>query len=128
VLPLFMVADLEHVLKALDGIAARWPHAVSFLFERARLLDTMGRYVDAEEGYRTVLLLDRHHFRALNDLGLLYHRHRLTNQAELCLRAAAIADPKNIVGATNLGLVLLEYGQLEAAKGELERAIALRPD
>ncbi len=121
-------APIETVLDSLEAVVAESPHAVSFLFERARVLEALGRDALAEEAYRAVLREDRTHFRALNDLGRLYHRNNLIRQAEVCFRAAVAADPQSVIGATNLGYVLFGRGDLQGAKLEFNRALALRPD
>jgi Flp pilus assembly protein TadD len=123
-----VIAQIENVLEKLEAVVTESPHAVSFLFERARALDALGRDQLAEEAYRAVLREDRSHFRALNDLGRLYHRHNCANEAEVCFRAAVAADPKNVLCATNLAFVLLGRGDLAGAKLEFMRALSLRPD
>ncbi|MGA3037523.1 MAG: tetratricopeptide repeat protein [Vulcanimicrobiaceae bacterium] len=123
-----MTAQIETVLESLEAIVAESPHAVSFLFERARVLEALGRDALAEEAYRAVLLEDRSHFRALNDLGRLYHRNKLIKEAEVCFRAAVAVDPHSVVGATNLGYVLFGRGDLQGAELEFNRALALHPD
>ncbi|MGD0052153.1 MAG: tetratricopeptide repeat protein [Vulcanimicrobiaceae bacterium] len=123
-----MPSALEAILQTLDSVLAQWPRAVSLLFERARALDALKRDDLAEAAYLAVIAEDPRHFRALNDLGLLCSRHRLTNEAEKYLRAAVEADPKSAIGAANLAFALLERGDLAAAKTEFERALAIRPD
>jgi tetratricopeptide (TPR) repeat protein len=123
-----MDGHLSDVLSALDEVVATYPRAASFLFERGRLHSTLGRDAAAEEDYRSVLRIDMRHFRALNDLALLYFRHKLLAQAEICLRAATVAEPENVIGATNHALILLERGQLEQARAEFERALAIDPE
>jgi len=123
-----MPSALEAILQTLDSVLARWPRAVSLLFERARALDALKRDDLAEAAYLAVIAEDPRHFRALNDLGLLYSRHRLPNEAEKYFRAAVEGDPKSAIGAANFAYVLLERGDLGAAKAEFERALALRPD
>jgi len=119
---------LESIVEALDAALASQPRSVSLLFDRAKLLTALGRDVDAEPAFHAVLAVDAHHFRALNDLALLYHRHGYVREAEACLRAATEADPASVIAATNLAAVLLERRDLIAAQREFERALQLRPD
>ena len=121
-------APIDTVLDSLEAVVAESPHAISFLFERARVLEALGRDMLAEEAYRAVLREDRRHFRALNDLGRLYHRNNLIREAEVCFRAAVAVDPNSVIGATNLGYVLFGRGDLQGAKLEFNRALVLRPD
>ncbi len=123
-----MPGPIETVLDSLEAVVAESPHAVSFLFERARALEALGRDALAEEAYKDVLREDRLHFRALNDLGRLYHRNNHIKEAEVCFRAAINADPQSVIGATNLGFVLFSRGDLQGAKLEFNRALVLRPD
>lgn len=119
---------LDDIVAALDRALAAYPQSVSLLFDRAKLFAALGRDIDAEPAYHAVLAADAEHFRALNDLGLLYHRNGFVREAEACFRAAVDADPSSAIAATNLASVLLERRDLLAAQRAFERALRVRPD
>jgi len=123
-----MPSPLETILETLETVLAQWPGAVSLLFERARALDALKRDGLAQAAYLAVITENPRHFRALNDLGLLYHRHGHTDEAERCFRAAVEADPQSATGAANLAYMMLVRGDLGGAETEFERALALKPD
>jgi tetratricopeptide (TPR) repeat protein len=98
------------------------------LFERARALEMKGDDAAAELAYRAVIAVDAMHFRAHNDLGLLYNRHGLAADALQCFVAAVAADDDNATGHANLGAMLLAAGEVATAKTHFEVALAQRPD
>ena len=124
----FGAAQAERLLAALDAVVAESPDALNLLFARAQVLLRLGRIGAAEEAFRAVLALDRRHFRALNDLGLLYYRYRHPKEAEVLLRAAVQAEPNNPIGLANLAQVLFDRGDFFGAKDAFERALEARPE
>jgi Flp pilus assembly protein TadD len=118
----------EIILHALDTVIASHPVATSLRFERARLLDGRGDATGAEAGFRSVIAIDPRHFRAHNDLGLLYYRQGRAVDALLCFVAAVEADEKNAAGHANLGVMLLQGDDLPGAKASFERALAIAAD
>lgn len=55
------------------------------------------------------------------------HRAGKTNDAITLARRIAQREPRNIDAANTLGMILFEAGQLEPARYQLERAVALAP-
>lgn len=119
--------SLERVLLALDEVTAQWPQATTFLFERARALDLLRRDDQAEAAYLTVLAQAPHHFRTLNDLGLLYHRKGLPTKAALCFQLAVEADPNSATAEANLAYMLFALGDLAGAQSHFDRALEIDP-
>ncbi len=115
-------------MAALATSIAVHPEATSLLFERARALEMTGDDVAAELAYRDVIAVDAHHFRAHNDLGLLYNRHGLAADALQCFVAAVAADDGNATGHANLGAMLLAAGDVATAREHFQLALARRPD
>jgi tetratricopeptide (TPR) repeat protein len=120
--------SLERILFALEKAVADWPAATSLLFERAKALDALRREELAEAAYLAVLTRNPRHFRALNDLGMLYHRNGLVPEATRCFELAVEADPNNATGEANLGFMLFAVDDLPRARAHFERALTLKPD
>jgi hypothetical protein len=97
------------------------------LFERARLLDRLGRSDDARQGYVTVLQRDPAHFGALNDLGMLLYKAGRGNEALTCFNAAVAKHPNNAIGHANLAFVLLRGGEAQLARDHYQAALQLDP-
>lgn len=62
------------------------------------------------------------------DLGVAYHRQAQNEPAEKAYRHAIGLDRMLAPAHTNLGLLLLEAGDAEAASGHLSYSLRLRPD
>lgn len=120
--------SLERILSALERTLALWPAATSLLFQRAKALDALRREELAEAAYVAVLAENPRHFRALNDLGLLYHRNGLVREATRCFELAVEADPNNPTGEANLGFMRFAANDLTRARAHFERALTLKPD
>jgi Flp pilus assembly protein TadD len=98
------------------------------LFERARIYDGLGDAEAAEADYQRVIALAPRHFRAHNDFGLLCYRRGRLVEALRCFLAAVDADGAKPAGHANLGVLLLAGDDLDGARAEFERALALDPD
>jgi Flp pilus assembly protein TadD len=118
----------DRIIAALDATLARFPGATSIRFARARSLELRGDDVAAELGYRAVIADDPGFFRAYNDLGLLYHRHGLADDARACFAAAVEADPRQATGHANLGAVALAGGDRATAEQAFTAALERDPD
>jgi hypothetical protein len=119
---------LERALKDAQTRLRNHPGSVSIMFERARLLDRLGRLDDARLAYVEVLQRDATHFGALNDLGMLLFKAGLRQDAFTCFNAAVAAHPREAIGHANLGFVLLRAGETQRAREQYETAVSLDPD
>ena len=85
-----------------------------------------GEYAEAERLYREVLAVEPSQPIALHLLGVLAH---MAGQGELALeliRAAIQHAPDYVAAHNNLGNVLRDMGDLEAAGAAYQRSIALK--
>src|SRR5262249_20079517 len=82
---------LERARKDVESRLRGRPAALDLKFERARLLDKLGRTDEARLVYVDVLKHDAAHFGALNDLGMLLYRAGLRAEALTCFQAAGAA-------------------------------------
>jgi Tfp pilus assembly protein PilF len=117
----------EIILNALGTVIGRFPGSAGMHFERARIFDGLGDAAAAEADYRRAIERDRRHFRAHNDLGLLYYRSGRLVDALHCFVAAVEADESAPAGHANLGVVLLAADDIAGAKEEFQRALVLEP-
>jgi len=118
---------LEKALKDVDSRLRGRPASLDLKFERARLLDRLGRSEEARKAYVEILQRDANHFGALNDLGMLLFRAGHRADALTCFNAAVAKHPANPVGRANLALVLLRGGDAVRAREQYEAAVELDP-
>ena len=118
---------LERALKDADARLRNHPGSVSIAFERAQLLDRLGRADDARLAYVQILQRDPSHFGALNDLGMLLFKAGLRQEAFTCFNAAVAKHPREAIGHANLGFVLLRGGETQRAREHYETAVSLDP-
>jgi glutathione synthase/RimK-type ligase-like ATP-grasp enzyme len=101
---------------------------VELRYARAMLLGQLGRSLEARTEHLNVVRLDPTHLRNLNALGLLLavagHRHA----ALLSLGQAVRLHPGSPSSRVNLGGVLLEEREAEAAREQFEAALRIDPD
>ncbi|MBV8720850.1 MAG: tetratricopeptide repeat protein, partial [Candidatus Eremiobacteraeota bacterium] len=122
-----MAGERKALERALNDVQSRLrnhPGSLDLLFERARLLDRLGRTDEARMGYVDVLQRDAHHFGALNDLGMLLFKAGLRQDAFTCFNAAVAKHPGNAIGHANLALVLLRGGEAAKAREHYQTAIS----
>ncbi|MBV8490702.1 MAG: tetratricopeptide repeat protein [Candidatus Eremiobacteraeota bacterium] len=118
---------LEKALKDVDSRLRGRPLSLELKYERARILDRLGRAEEARQAYVEILQREGAHFGALNDLGLLLFRAGRRAEALVCFNAAVAKHPNNAIGRANLGLVLLRGGDAAQAKQQYEIALQLDP-
>ena len=100
------------------------PQSIETALELGETAFSEGRFEEAQKIFVSILHQDPGHADALNNLAVLCQQNGDLKQAEvLFLRAAALsAQPGPIF--TNLSAVALDSGQIPAATGYLERALA----
>ncbi|HVA33041.1 MAG TPA: tetratricopeptide repeat protein [Candidatus Baltobacteraceae bacterium] len=118
---------LERALKDVDARLHGRPTSIELLFERARLLDRLGRLDEARLAYVEILQRDAAHFGALNNLGMLLFAAGRRDEAFTCFNAVVAKHPRNPIGHANLGLVLLRGGEAQLAREHYELAVQLDP-
>lgn len=118
---------LERALKDAQARLRNHPGSVPIMFERAQLLDRLGRADEARLAYVEILQRDAAHFGALNDLGMLLFKAGLRQDAFTCFNAAVAKHPGEAVGHANLGFVLLRGGEAKLAREQYEIAVSLDP-
>jgi hypothetical protein len=97
------------------------------LFESALQRHQAGRLAEAESLYRQVLAAEPRHALALQMLGLLAQRCGHIADAIGLLRQSVTIQP-TAEANYNLGLLLVQSGDIEAAIPSFQLAVALRPD
>lgn len=134
------------------------PKSIDALLGLARLDQLAGRTVQAEQGFRKALQLKPNEPRALGAVGQFYASQKRWNEAVEMLQRAMIAAPEekayryhlavalarsgDIANAMphfsktvgdaqahyNVGYILYEQGQLNAAKRQMMQAVVKKPD
>ena len=91
-------------------------------FKRALACQTLGRFDDAEAGYRKVLALDPSSGKALNNLGCIHFMRHDRRAAREAFEKAVAADPSLAEPHSNLGHELLAHLMLGAGTHEADSA------
>lgn len=103
------------------------PCDASLLFERAALLDRLGRAEEAQAAYLDVLRSQPTHADALINLGSLLSRRGYRSAARLLYAEAVRQHPERPAGHVNLAHLLHQSNEAIAARRHYETALALAP-
>lgn len=99
------------------------------LYGRAVVRERLGRFAQAEADLRQIIRADAQDARALNALGYMLSNHtQRLDEAATYIRQALSLTPDDPAVIDSMGWVLFRQGQLEQARGWLERAYAQMPD
>ncbi len=103
------------------------PASLELRYERAKLLDALGRVAEATTAYADVLGRAPKHFAAITDLALmLYKAGRLQDAFALYLEAVE-RHPQSAVAHANLGFMYLKANEPARARTAYEAALKLDP-
>jgi hypothetical protein len=114
-------------LAQLERRLSRAPRAVQDLFDRAQLLEWLGRNDDAREAYFELLAVAPTHFGGLNNLGNVLTRAGKRRAAQAAYEEAVRLHPGNALGRVSLGICLLELEHFDRAREQFEAALRLDP-
>ncbi len=103
------------------------PESIALRFDRACLLNEMGRTEDAKRAYLDVLTRCPEHVGALNNLGTLLYFTGYRTAARSAYTEAIRLHPEEPMAHVNLGNMFLEAGDLTAAREHYEAALAINP-
>jgi tetratricopeptide (TPR) repeat protein len=117
----------EAALRRFDAQLAQDPTLRGLRYERALLLDALGRAAEARTNLEDELARDPMHFGALNNLAGLYFKAGDVRGARVAFQQLVDRHPASPVAHANLGFMLLKNGELASARTAYERAIALDP-
>lgn len=101
------------------------PGSIALRFERACLLNEMGRTEDAQQAYLDVLTRCPGHVAALNNLGTLLYFSGYRTAARSAYTEAIRQHPDQPMAHVNLGNLFLESGELAAAREHYEAALSI---
>ncbi len=101
---------------------------ITALFQAALSKHRAGDLVAAEQCYRQLLEVDRHHADALHHLGLLLRDRGNSEEAISLLTRAVAVRPNDAVGQNNLANMLKEEGRLTEALSAYRAAVRCDPD
>jgi tetratricopeptide (TPR) repeat protein len=125
---LALQAELEQLDSRLVASAEPATENVELRFQRAVVLNALGRTVDARTAYIELLAATPGHFGALNNLGTLLFESGYTTLACTTYAEAIKHHPQSPTLHINLANVLLKNGDAEGARQGYEEALKLKPD
>lgn len=115
----------KEALRDIEARLALDPESIALRFERACLLNEMGRIDDAKQAYLDVLTRCPAHVGALNNLGTLLYFTGYRTAARSAYSEAIRQHPDQPMAHVNLGNLFLEAGELPAAREHYEAALSL---
>ncbi len=118
-------AERKEALCAAEAQIKLDPESIGLRFERACLLNEMGRNEDAKLAYLDVLTRCPGHVGALNNLGTLLYLTGYRTAARSAYTEAIRQHPDQPMAHVNLGNLFLEAGELVAAREHYEAALAI---
>ena len=116
----------ERQLSLAERKLARTPDDVATRFERARLLDRLGR-PEARDAYLAVLAIDTTHREALLRLGALLAATGFTTAARTVLARAVAALPDDAAAQVSLAHLLRTAGDHDDARTHYDAALRIDP-
>jgi tetratricopeptide (TPR) repeat protein len=121
--------EYPRVHELLSQGLVRYPDSLELLYDRAMAAERLNRIDWMETDLRRLIGLKPDHAHAYNALGytLAERGERLDEAVGLIQQAHKLA-PDDAFILDSLGWVLFRQGNLDAARGHLERAYAKRPD
>jgi tetratricopeptide (TPR) repeat protein len=116
----------EAKLREVEARLRRAP-STALRYERALLLDALGRTDAARKCYEEVLRADSKHFGAINNLALLLWKMNLREESFRMYMDAVERHPENPVAHANLAYMFVKGGDLARARELYETALRLDP-
>lgn len=127
-----LLLDLEQNDQAMDvadEALAAYPENVRIRYARAMLLDSKGRFEEAEQDLRAILEQEPDNAVALNALGyILTTRSARYDEAQVLIEQALSLDPENPAILDSMGWVLFKQGETTRALDYLQAAYEAFPD
>jgi len=117
----------REALSRVDHTLVQLPDDMAALFDRACLLDRLGRIDAARQAYLHVLARDLRHAGALANLGTLLAAGGYTSAALTTFAQAVAAHPADPDARVNLANLLRQAGRTDDARTEYDAALRLAP-
>jgi len=118
-------ARIAELSKLLEGIGNDGQLEVRLRVERARLLNDVGRPIDARSDHLRVVELQPAHQENLFDLGRLLAAEGKRKAAQVVYQEAVKHFPSDVACRINLGSAYLQSGDPTAARVQYQAALAL---
>jgi aromatic-L-amino-acid decarboxylase len=118
---------LKVALQTAEKKLASQPGSVALLFLRGRILEQMGRSLEARDTYIELLGLEPAHVRALSNLGKLLVAAGKNIAARTVYSEAVARHPDDPMSRVNLAAILIQARETEKAREHLEHALKMDP-
>ncbi len=120
-------ATQQQRLIQLEALLVDQPDAIDVKIERAALLGSLDRRVEAQQAFIEILLQTPHNFGALNEFGNLLSSMGLVAAACRVYAEAIKHYPKNPIAHVNLANLMLRGSDFEKARKHYKTALSLDP-
>ena len=87
----------------------------------------LGKIMEAENDFRTILVFDPNHQAALSYLGTIFFSQKKYREAEMLFRRETEVYPGNPVAYRNLALTLLHQGKFNEALEMMKKSVDISP-
>jgi len=115
-------------LQAVEKLLVAQPGSVDLFFLRGRILERLGRILEARNAYVKLLNLEPSHVGALNSLGNLLFAAGKNVAARRLYSAAVARHPDDLMSRMNLATILMQGGEPEKAREHCEHAVRIDPN
>ncbi len=120
-------ALLQAALQTVEGRLCAEGVSTALLFEQSRLLERLGRNLEARKSCLQVIEMEATHRGALHLLGdLLLAAEEMAEARSIYAEAVALY-PDDVLGLVSLARSLMVEGKREAARAHLEHALSVDP-
>jgi aromatic-L-amino-acid decarboxylase len=121
-------AFFKSALQTVERQLEAEPGCTDLLFQRANILDQLGRRLEARDTYVELLKTEPTHLGALNNLGNLLVATGKKTGARTVYTVAVAKHPDDVMSRVGFAALLIQAGEAEKAREHLEHALKIDPN
>jgi len=101
---------------------------VEYYYQKANVLFKLEQYEQADEVYNIILKLDKHHYKSLNNIGLIHDKFNRNGEAIKCYLSAIEVNPKYEDAHFNLGFSYGNANKLDESVKSYNIVLSINPN
>ena len=117
----------EDALACYEKVLTADPSNLRALFNKAALLQILGRVTEAINGYNQLLTVNPNDYEAWSNLGIALRSQGRTLEAIECYNRALTLNPRDVSTISNKGVALRSIGRIDEALQCYEAALKINP-